>query len=402
MLLPLLTQALIANAKSPLPVRRVLGIWCLFLLCLAALLVPSVEAADDAAEYQKKLKALQSNIEQLKKELNDVKDQRGQLQQDLEQSETKIGELEEKVETINDEIKTQDADLQSLQQQQRTLEGNRQVQRTQIASQVRNAYRSGPQSPLRLLLNQQSPERITRLSKYHDYLLATRNDKLKSYVATLEKLSQLKPQIIAQRDGLHEQRKQLSARQRQLTEQQKARTSTLAKLAQVIDNKDAQLVAERQDGKRLQALLDEMTTSIGQAAPAGTAFSRLRGQLPWPTDGKLRHRYGSDRVGNQLAWEGIVIDASTGTPVQAVHSGHVIFAEYLRGHGLLIIVDHGEGYMSLYAHNQTLLKRPGDPVRGGEIIARVGDSGGQSYSGLYFEIRHNGQPTNPSTWLGRA
>lgn len=392
----------VLTAKTLAPGYRALGLLCLLAVCCAPFMAAPALAADDAAEYQKKLEALRDNIEQLKKELDEVKGQRGQLQKDLEKSETHIGELEEKVETIGDEIKAQDADLQSLQQRQRELESSRQVQRTQIASQVRSAYQSGPQSPLRLLLNQQSPERITRLSKYHDYLLAARNDKLKSYLATLAKLDQLEPEIIARRDSLRERRDQLSERQRQLNAQQQERTATLAKLAKVIDSKDAKLVAERQDGKRLQALLDEMTATIGQAAPAGAAFSGLRGKLPWPADGKLRHRYGSDRVGNQLAWEGVVIDARAGSPVLAVHSGRVIFAEYLRGHGLLIIVDHGEGYMSLYAHNQTLLKRPGDRVNGGEVIARVGNSGGQSYSGLYFEIRHNGQPTNPSTWLARA
>tara|TARA_R110000850_G_scaffold136598_7_gene257821 strand:- start:296 stop:1483 length:1188 start_codon:yes stop_codon:yes gene_type:complete len=381
------------------PVSRALG--GLLLVCLMALIVPA-QAADDAAEYQKKLEALRENIEKLKTELDDVKGQRGKLQQDLEASETQIGELEEKVETIGDEIKAQDADLQTLQQEQRELQRSRQAQRSQIASQVRSAYQSGPQSPLRLLLNQQSPERITRLSKYHDYLLRARNDKLKSYLATLEELSELEPKIVAQRDGLRQRRDQLSAKQRQLQQQQQERSSTLAKLGKIIDSKDAKLVAERQNGQRLQALLDEMTATMGRAAPAGAAFSGLRGKLPWPADGKLRHKFGSDRVGNQLSWEGVVIDARAGSPVLAVHSGRVIFAEYLRGQGLLIIVDHGEGYMSLYAHNQTLLKRPGDRVNGGEVIARVGNTGGQSYSGLYFEIRHNGQPTNPSTWLARA
>jgi len=389
--------------KLRAPVYRALtAALCLLMVCCITLATMPLQAADDAAEYQKKLEALQNNIKQLKKELDSVKSQRGQLQKDLETSETHIGELEEKVESITDEIKTQDDELQSLQQQQRTLEQSRQLQRRQIASQVRSAYQSGPQSPLRLLLNQQSPERIGRLSKYHDYLLAARSDKLKSYLITLDKLQALEPKIVTQRDRLRAQRDRLNTRQSQLAQQQKSRTSTLLKLGELIDSKDAQLQAEHQDSQQLQALLDEMTATIGQAAPAGAVFSGLRGKLPWPADGKLKHSYGSDRVANQLAWEGVMIAARAGSPVLAVHSGRVIFAEYLRGQGLLIIVDHGEGYMSLYAHNQTLLKRPGDRVSGGEIIARVGSSGGQSYSGLYFEIRHNGRPTNPSTWLAQA
>ncbi len=376
--------------------------WGVFALLLFSLCASGALAADDAAEYQQKLEQLKENIEALKSELNDVKSKKGELEQELEESESEIGKLESKVDELNQDIKQQDSELQSLRGEQRELEQQRQQQQTQIAAQLQSAYKAGPQSPLKMLLNQQSPERITRLNKYHDYFLRARQQKLTRYRDTLKQLHALEPQIIAARDSLSQQQQSLRERQSLLEAEQQERSETLQKLAQVIASKDAELAAERQNTRRLNALLEEMTTTLGSANPSNTRFSRLQGKLPWPTQGKLRHNYGSERVGKQLNWEGMMIEAQSGTPVAAGHSGHVVFADYLRGHGLLIIVDHGEGFMSLYAHNQNLLKSLGEPVDAGETIARVGNSGGQSYSGLYFEIRHRGQPTNPGKWLTRA
>lgn len=359
-------------------------------------------AADDAAEYQRKLEVLQQNIEKLKQELEKVKTERGKLQQDLQESETEIDQLEGKVDTLNEKIEQQDTNLQSMERRQRDLNRQRSGQKQQIAAQIRSAYQSGPQSPLKILLNQQSPERLSRLNTYHDYLLKARNQKLETYLTTLNEIKTLRPQVQASRDALAEQKQQLSLRQRQLQRQQEKRSTTLQKLAGIIASKDAKLATEQENQARLGALLEEMTTTLGSTNPSGSPFSGLRGELPWPTNGRVRHSYGSARVGNQLAWEGLVIEAELGAPVVAVHSGVVIFADYLRGQGMLMIVDHGEGYMSLYAHNQTLLRRPGDRVQSGETIARVGNSGGQNYSGLYFEIRHQGRPTNPRSWLARA
>ncbi|MDO3388552.1 peptidoglycan DD-metalloendopeptidase family protein [Gilvimarinus sp. SDUM040013] len=372
------------------------------LILLLSVSAQPIFAADDAAEYQRKLEVLQENIDKLKRELEQVKTERGELQNELEESETEIDQLENKVDNLNEEIEEQDENLQTMQQRQRNLNRQRAGQKRQIAQQVRSAYQNGPQSPLKILLNQESPERLSRLNTYHDYLLKARNEKLERYLATLTEIKTLTPKVRASRDALAQQRKQLSLRQRQLQGQQQKRATTLEKLAGIIASKDAKLAADQENQARLSALLQEMTATLGTSFANNSPFSRLQGKLPWPAEGRIRHGYGSDRVGNQLAWEGMVIEAQNGAPVVAVHSGVVIFADYLRGHGLLLIIDHGEGYMSLYAHNQTLLKRPGERVASGEAIARVGNSGGQNYSGLYFEIRHQGRPTNPRPWLDRA
>lgn len=389
-----LKQRLSASPRRPAFVA--VALW----LLLGSL---SAAAADDAAEYEARLKELQGNIEKLKKQLESAKGERGKLQEELEETETDIGDLEQKVEEIDTQLKEKDQELDELQEQKQSLQGERKGQQAQVAEQVRSVYRAGNQSPLQLLLSQQSPERLGRLKKYHDYVLEARNRKIEHYLATLDELAEVEPRILQTQSALQNQKQQLDTRQQQLQQRQRDRAATLARIDSLIDSTDARLRENRQNSARLQALLDEMTVTLGgAAAPAGTAFSRLKGQLPWPTRGSVRHQYGSARVAGKLDWDGMVITGTAGTPVTAVHAGRVIFADYLRGHGLLLIIDHGEGYMSLYAHNQTLLKQVGDQVSGGDMIARMGATGGQSYTGLYFEIRHRGQPTNPSPWLKRA
>ncbi|HEV8077494.1 MAG TPA: peptidoglycan DD-metalloendopeptidase family protein [Marinobacter sp.] len=385
--------------RYALPKRLLL----IMVAALSLLVTPVVFAADDAAEYEARLKELQSNIEKLQKQLDSAKGERGKLEDDLKKTETDIGELEQKVDEIDGELKTRDQQIDNLNEQKQSLNGERRAQQAQMAAQVQSVYRAGRQSPVQLLLSQETPERVSRMRKYHDYILAARTEKITHYLNTLDQLAALEPRIQKQRAELARQQQALNQRQQQLAARQQQRNATLAKLNSLIDSTDARLRENQDNSQRLQAVLDEMTVTLGQAAaPSGTPFSSLRGQLPWPADGVLRHGYGSARVAGQLNWDGLVISANTGTPVLAVHTGRVVFADYLRGHGLLIIIDHGEGYMSLYAHNQSLLRQVGDAVNGGDVIARVGASGGQSYSGLYFEIRHRGQPTNPTPWLRQA
>ena len=373
-------------------------------LFLAISLALPAQAADDAAEYEAKLRDLKDNIEALKKELDTVKDKRGKLQNELKKSETDIDSLEQKIDKINGQLKSQDQELDKLQDKKQSLNRERSIQQQRMTAQIRSAYRAGNQSPLRLLLNQESPEHVSRMAKYHDYVLAERNSRITRYLDTIGQLAAIEPGIVKKQESLRQQKQELGLRQQQLQQRQQARSKTLTELNQLIDSKDAKLRLGHEDSQRLQSLLNEMTATVGQVplASQDTPFSRLKGRLPWPAEGTLRHRYGSSRIAGQLNWEGMMISAQTGAPVVAVHTGRVIFSDYLRGHGLLIIVDHGEGYMSLYAHNQTLLKQVGDKVSGGDTIARIGTSGGQSYSGLYFEIRHKGQPTDPAPWLARA
>ncbi len=361
-------------------------------------------AANDAQEYEKQLSQLKQNIAKLQTELESVKGEHGKLENKLEKSEVEIGEQLKKINDANIKIKEHNKKLINLQNEKQALQSQRRTQQTQISAQVKSAYKAGPKSQLRLLLNQESPQSIARLMKYHDYVLSARNLKMQQYLTVIERLNTVEPKILSQRVHLSDTQQRLKLHHSELTSEQQVRARTLRQLKKVIASKDSQLRTEGKNQTHLQHLFNEMTTTIGRVnLPArGKKFSQVKGRLPWPSTGEIRHSYGSQRISGQLKWEGLVIGAKTGTPVKAVHNGRVIFAEYLRGQGLLLIIDHGEGYLSLYAHNQSLFRSTGDNVTTGDIIAHIGESGGQNYSGLYFEIRHNGQPTNPKSWLTKA
>lgn len=372
------------------------------LLCLA--FSTSAVFADDASDYEKQLKELQSNIQKLQKELKDVKGSRDQLQDTLEESESDIGELLKKIENLKTELEQQDEQLQSLREERSELQQARGEQQAAVAQQVQAAYRLGRQSQIKLLLNQEAPERVTRILTYYDYLLAARSDKLTTYLNTINRLDAIEPEIETKAASLAQDKESLSQRHQELAERQESRRKTLTALNSSITSTDQRLAKMQRDRERLEALLQEVTSAIASIPLPGNgqAFSRSKGKLPWPTQGRVQHRFGSSQVADKLQWNGLVIEAPAGQPVVAVHYGRVVFSDYFRGHGLLLIVDHGEGFMSLYAHNQSLLKETGEWVSAGERIAQVGSSGGRESAGLYFEIRQGGRPTDPAQWLAQA
>lgn len=364
--------------------------------------LPIVAQEVSEAEYQAKLKDLQRNIKELQKELNTVKGSRDELLLDLKDNETDIGELLEKIDDIKQQLKSEEQTLNELKQKRELLAGEQSSQKKHIAQQVRAAYQLGGQSNLKLLLNQDKPETVSRLLKYHDYFLAAHSEKIADYVDNIKQLNEIEPQIVGNTQALQGSRAGLQNRYEQLKSKQNERQQMLARLNATIKNKDQELQTLARDRQHIEKLMEEIVATVGsQAVFNGDApFSELRGKLPWPASGQIAHRFGSERIAGKMKWNGVVIRADEGAPVKAIHHGRVVFADYLRGHGLLIIVDHGDSYMSLYAHNQNLKKSVGSLVAAGEVIAQVGSSGGRSQTGLYFEIRQNGQPTNPNSWCG--
>lgn len=377
----------------------------LICLCLCLALSGTVQAqADDQAEYEARMEELQSTIQQLQRELKKTQGSRDDLKEELESSESDIGELLKKIEQIESDLKEQNQDLQSLKQERNELNQSRQAQQQAVSEQVRAAYQLGQQSQIKLLLNQENPQRVSRLLRYYDYWLEARTDKIERYLSTLAELDRIEPRIVQTTAELARNRNQLQEQHERLAERQETRRETLVALNQRIRSADQELNDLQKDRERLQALLDEMVAAVADLElPGGdTPFSQRKGRMPWPAQGGLRHRFGSAQLDGQITRNGIVINAGEGEPVLAVHHGRVVFSDYFRGHGLLLIVDHGEGYMSLYAHNQSLYKETGEWVSAGETVASVGSTGGQVQAGLYFEIRHRGKPTNPMPWLAQA
>lgn len=375
-------------------------------IALCGLLYSTQVFSNEKADMEK----LQKEIAALQKELKSVQGARSGLQKDLEKSETQINELEKKAEDIKKELNKQNNDLENLKQERTQLEQQRSSQQEKISEQILAAYKLGQQSDVKLLLNQESPDKVSRLMSYHGYFVIAQQQKVQTYRDTISKIDGITPDIEKKTLELASIQAQLDKQRDALGSAHKERQIALNKVNSQIKNKQQELTQLNEDRQKLQVLLSRVTRKIASSGAinspdyvplpkGGEKFSVRKGKLPWPTKGKMIHRFGSPRIAGQLNWNGAYIASGSGNKVIAVHHGRVVFADYFGGHGLLIIVDHGEGFLSLYAHNQSLLKKAGDPVTAGESIAIIGNSGGQSNIGVYFEIRRDGKPIDPGAWL---
>ncbi|MCY1357051.1 Murein hydrolase activator EnvC [compost metagenome] len=410
----------------------------LALLCLC-LLTPAM--ADQRAETQQQLEAARKDIGELKKLLNQLEQEKSSVQKHLRSTETEMGSLEKQVKGLQQQLKESEDELQRLDGEKKKLQDARLEQQRLIGIQARAAYQAGHQEPLRLLLNQQQPEQFSRTLTYYEYLGQARLAQLSTFNETIRQLANVEQDIAVQQDRLNEQKSALDGRREQLAAVRKERQLALAKLSQQQRERDRKLKAREQDQAQLarvlktieetlarqareareaeaarqRALAEQRSTeprpgATGKPAPSGPLvsssgtsyggpFGQARGKLPWPVDGRLVARYGTPRGGDvRSKWDGVLIGAPAGSQVRAIHGGRVVFADWLRGAGLLVILDHGNGYLSLYGHNQSLLKDAGDIVKAGDPIATVGNSGGQDTPALYFAIRQQGRPSDPAQW----
>ncbi|MEB2872747.1 murein hydrolase activator EnvC family protein [Pseudomonas rhizosphaerae] len=424
----------------------------LMFLTLTCLLGPAF--ADERAQTQQQIDATRKDIAELQKTLGKVQAERSGVQKELRTTETEMGKLEKQVEALQKELKKTEGELERLHGEKAKLQAARVEQQRLIAIQARAAYQSGRQEYLKLLLNQQNPEKFARTLTYYDYLSQARLEQLKNFNQTLQKLAGVEKDINLQQAQLLVQQGNLDSQREDLDKVRKERQVALAKLNDQYKQGDQKLQARQQDQEDLAKVLKTIEETLARQAreaeearqkallaaqeaeqrrqreaaaaaatreapaPApqapraptgplvsssgesfGGAFASARGKLPWPVDGRLLARFGETRGDDvRTKWDGVMISASAGSQVHAVHGGRVVFADWLRGAGLLVILDHGNGYLTLYGHNQTLLKSAGDVVKAGDAIATVGTSGGQSTPALYFAIRQQGKPTDPSQW----
>ena len=369
---------------------------------LAGLLIWAPLQADKASE-QKKLDALKSRIADLQKELQASSRDRDQQNKALREAEVAEGKLRKQIASSQSALKTLASELTQLDGERKQLLHARSQQQQLIGQHINAAYRMGREEQIKLLLNEQDPARFNRLLKYHDYFLQARNDKIQGYLDTIAKLEQVQSDITDKQQQQLAQQQQLKQQQAGLKERIAERKIALAAISKEIDSDQKQLKKLQQERAALEQVIASLEQAIAELDLPGNSepFAKRQGKLQWPVKGSLRKRFGNIRQAD-IRWNGWLLGASAGTPVSAVHHGRVVFSDYLRGHGLLIIIDHGDGYMSLYAHNQVLLKETGEWVQSGEQISRVGSSGGLENSALYFEIRKNSQPRNPAKWLKRG
>lgn len=416
-------------------------------LLLICLLSPLAAIADERADTQRQIEQTQKDIAELKKTLSGIQEEKSGVQKQLKSTETQMGDLEKQVKGLQEELEKSEKELQRLDEEKKKLQGARIEQQRLIAIQARAAYQSGREEYLKLLLNQEHPEKFSRTLTYYDYLNRARLDQLKAFNETLRQLDNVERDIASQKSQQLAQQQDLEARRQQLAEARKQRQEALAKLNEDYSSGDRKLKDREQaqaelnkvlktieetlarqareaEEARQKALAEERERArreretassdnavkpskradysgplVTSGAGFGGAFDAARGKLPWPVNGRILARFGSPRGDDPRAtWDGVLIGASAGSTVRAVHGGRVVFADWLRGAGLLVILDHGGGYLSLYGHNQSLLKGAGDTVKAGEPIATVGASGGQNTPAVYFAIRHQGRPTDPTIW----
>jgi septal ring factor EnvC (AmiA/AmiB activator) len=369
-------------------------------LVLFPVLSAQAQQTEGQEEIEAKLKTLEKEISSYKKTLDSTQGQKSEIETVLERNEKGINKLINEIGTIEKDLNNTSDKVSSLTGKQKELLSVKSEQQHYIKQQVKAAYEIGNQEYLKVLLNQEDPSEIARMLTYYDYFNQARSKQIESYNLTLSDLDRVTLELTGEAVVLESQRKALGTQQRNLAKVQKEKQITLQVLINQISTTGSALSKLEQNRGRLQQLLDKLQESLANLdAPRSTQlFAGMQGKLLLPVEGRIIHRFGNQRNQGKLKWHGILIDAAEGASVYAVHHGRVVFSDWLRGFGLLMIISHGEGYMSLYGHNQALFREIGDWVSAGEVIAAVGDSGGQDKTGLYFEIRIDGKPNNPQIW----
>jgi len=375
---------------------------------LGALLLCPVMPGDAKAE--------QLDKEQAESRLADVNRAISELKEQLEGS--RADQRKEQAQLRQFDLAIQDAALDYRQlEQQRSLhlqelaglEHQRQDYLTslgerldQLAEQVNAAYRTAGQTRLKLVLNQDDPEKLGRMLAYYDYMNQAQIEKISGLKEALTTLDNMQQSIDRELQRVENVQKEQQAVLDELKQQRGKRNILLAELTSQISTEESRLKELQRNQRDLEALLERLNdvlADIPHDLGSRTGVAGQKGRLPMPVNGPVRYAFGQARVGG-LRWQGWIIGVERGTEISAVGYGRVAFADWLRGYGLLLIIDHGQGYMSLYGHNESLLHDVGTWVEPGEVISIIGDNPG-SEQGLYFELRKNGKAVDPAAWLKR-
>ncbi len=369
-----------------------------------------VHAGPDAAdpktaaqerEARQKLDAVRAEIKALAQQQRETEGERGDAVKALRTKETEVAAVAKDVHALDDKLAAQQADLDRLDAERAKLETALKSQRAALAALLRSAYALGRNEELKLLLQQNDVAAIARVLAYNRYFQRARVGRIDRLSRDLEDLARVQDSIRSKTAELEATRGARAAEVEKLETERGEREKLVDELDAKLKEQGAHAAALGKDEKALAALLEKLRdvfADIPQQLSGAEPFASQRGRLAWPVQGKVVRGFGAaDESGRKSS--GLLLAARTGTAVHAVSHGRVVFADWLRGYGLMIIVDHGDGYLSLYGCNETLLKDVGDWVNAGETLATSGASGGQKTPGLYFEVRAKGQPVDPKAWL---
>lgn len=380
----------------PRPLRSIIALGALTI----ALTVVGAQGQSDKAATRTELDDVTAAINRVTREIEGARTRKSALEAQVREAEVELGNVQRSIRENRNSLKRINDELDSLAAQQLDLETARNAQQARIVRELRNAWQVGQQGQFQVLLSQESPDTVARNLTYHRYLFAARNDLLVNYRQTLSELAELETRQLAAVEQLEQEQNSLDQAEKQLAKAKETRQLAVARLSADITSKGTELKRMQENRAQLERLLatiEEAVTDL-QAPDDYQAFAAARGKMSWPVLGKPSNSFGRPRNAGKMRWQGVNIPAPAGATVTAIHQGRVVYADWFRGSGLLLIIDHGDGFMSLYAHNQALLREVGEWVSAGTPITTVGDSGGLNRPALYFEIRKDGKPTNPANW----
>lgn len=327
--------------------------------------------------------------------------ERNELQNTLKQTDKAIGRANEALRRAKENINARQRQINELDAQGTALERDI-IRLSDLLENALGAFSVLKQGgDLKIIFGDGSPQETTRHLAYFDLLLADQLKNIDAFKSTVAALDENRVILAAQQVAQRNARAALSQEQQQLVSERTKQRDVITALSVSLKRDGAQIQALKADGTRLNALLSELLVRLANLAARGgfENFGTLGRKLRAPLDGASSTRFGQKRARGDLRWQGWLIPAERGSTVRSIHSGRVVYADWLRGQGLLTIVDHGDGWMSLYGQNESLLKETGEWVAPGEVIARVGSSGGATLPALYFEIRSQGVPVDPADWI---
>lgn len=397
--------------------RRRIVMWlqrCGFLQFLSACcLMSSAFCYAAQANQQEELRTLRGRIAAMQHDLEKTSETKSEAADLLRESELAISDTNRKLAELAEKLRDVNQKLTQLKTQQQTLSGAMTKQHALLGNLLHQQYLGGKQEYLKLLLNNHDPNQVARELHYYQYIARSRADWLAKLRTELAMLNTISAAALEQQLLLTELRTEQAAQKNALAKQQRSRQKMLLSVSKQLSQQRHEISRLQRNEAKLAQLVAKITAMLARPEANsifrseklpdnrfdGSAFDQLKGKLALPVKGEVTNRFGTPRPDSTILWKGLFVRTSRGQPVKAVAAGQVVFSDWLRGFGNLLIVDHGKGYMSLYGNNESLYKQVGDLLRGGDTIGLVGNSGGNEVSGLYFELRHKSEPLDPIKWL---
>ncbi len=370
-------------------------------ILVASLVIAPLTMAANKAASEKQLKSVLGKIEKLKQVIDVKEDSKSKYIKQLKSIEGNIGKLSQKIRAIGKKIASKKSELATLKATRLKHQRQLSQENDYLAEQVYAAFTLGRQEKVKLLFSQQDPQTLQRNLVYYQYFSNARVDLINTVQGNIDKIVETEELIQQARLDLEKNQQALGKQKKQFKQDLGKRKTIIASLNKQLKKQGGSLSRLKDEATQLQNLIKSIEKIFAEAPEADIskkAFAALKGKLAWPLKGKLRRLFGHTKPLSDLRWQGVRIEAANGSHVMAVSHGRVAFSDWLRGLGNLIIIDHGNSYLSLYGHNESLFKTAGEWVEAGDVISSVGSSGGQQKAGLYFEIRKKGKPQNPTRW----